>query len=98
MSGALGPWALALAGNDTVCVCFSSRRTSSAAEAGVWTRLDYRGQRLAAATVAAWTTLEMKQKKYVFYSTARENSASRSVAIQLGMSEVGWIWKVQRNS
>lgn len=104
--GRLGPWAMAIhrpsqaveedgiASLEPVCICFSARRTTKAAEAGVWTREDHRGRRLAPTVVATWASEERLQKEILFYSTSKDNIASQSVARQLGLRPLGWLWKL----
>lgn len=104
--GRLGPWAMAVrrlvpsgveAGGldvEVVSICFSARRTNRAAEAGIWTREDFRGKRLAPTVVAAWAAAERSHKDILFYSTGSDNIASQSVAHQLGLCPLAWIWKL----
>ncbi|OAA53570.1 Acyl-CoA N-acyltransferase [Cordyceps fumosorosea ARSEF 2679] len=92
-------WAVAVyeeggAVGEIVCVCHTPARNDEVAEAGIWTREDWRGRGLAARTVAAWATAHPPQTRTLFYSTARENAASQAVARTLGLEEFGYIWKL----
>jgi RimJ/RimL family protein N-acetyltransferase len=101
--GHLGPWAMAvhspdpesgIVGLEAVCICFSARRTPRAAEAGIWTREDFRGRRLAPTVAARWAAAERSHKDILFYSTSSDNIASQSVARRLGLQPLGWLWKL----
>src|SRR5215208_3104834 len=49
LSGALGPWAMAVLDGRVVSICHTpGRMTERAAECGVWTHPDYRGRGYAA--------------------------------------------------
>lgn len=92
------PWAMAIyeeeKQGEVVCLCHTPARNAQAAEAGVWTRDDWRGQGLAPRTVAAWATTHAPDTTTLFYSAARENAASQAVARKLGLREFGYIWKL----
>ncbi len=92
--GELGEWAMATHGNGPVSICFSPARNATAAEAGIWTRPDFRGRRIGPAVVAAWAGREGRTKEVLFYSTTAENAASQSVARTLGLRPLGWLWKI----
>lgn len=106
IEGRLGPWAMAVrrlgpssveaasVDAEAVCICFSARRVHRAAEAGIWTREDFRGKRLAPTVVATWAAAERSHKDILFYSTGSDNIASQSVAHRLGLCPLGWIWKL----
>ncbi|MEI5102958.1 hypothetical protein RB200_36005 [Streptomyces sp. PmtG] len=96
--GDMGEWAMAVHDNSPVSICFSPARNAIAAEAGIWTRADFRGRRIAPAVVAAWSERERRHKKVLFYSTTAANGASQSVARTLGLVPLGWIWTVPRTS
>ncbi|GAA4095258.1 GNAT family N-acetyltransferase [Actinomadura miaoliensis] len=92
INGRMGEWAMALHGREPVSICFTPASNTAAAEAGVWTRPDFRGKHLAPAVVAAWAQRERHNKEVLFYSTTSANHASRSVARTLGLTPLGWIW------
>lgn len=94
--GDMGEWAMAVHDDGPVSICFSPARSAVAAEAGIWTRADFRGRRIAPAVVAAWSQRERRNKEVLFYSTTAANRASQSVARTLGLVPLGWIWTVRR--
>jgi len=66
-------------------LCFSSRNTPIAAEAGVNTVEEFRGRGYAPAVVAAWGQAVRAEGRIPLYSTSWDNLASRSVARKLGL-------------
>ncbi|MYY09363.1 GNAT family N-acetyltransferase [Streptomyces sp. SID4919] len=92
VNGRMGEWAMAVHDREPVSICFTPASNATAAEAGVWTRPDFRGKRLAPAVVAAWSQREHRTRTVLFYSTTADNHASRSVARALGLTPLGWIW------
>jgi hypothetical protein len=54
LNGHLGPWVMARHGKRVISICHTPVSNSIAAEAGVWTHPDFRGQSHAAATTAEW--------------------------------------------
>ncbi|MEI5103864.1 GNAT family N-acetyltransferase [Streptomyces sp. PmtG] len=95
IDGRLGEWAMAVHGREPVSVCHTPAATGTAAEAGIWTRPDFRGRGLAPACVAAWSHREGQVRDVLFYSTTADNHASRAVARRLGLRPLGWIWTVR---
>jgi hypothetical protein len=98
VDGRMGEWAMAVHDEEPVSICFSPASNAVAAEAGIWTRPDFRGRRLAPAVVAAWARRERRNKDVLFYSTTAGNDASRSVARTLGLTPLGWIWTVRETA
>jgi hypothetical protein len=93
--GELGPWAMAVNDLQPVSICHTPSATPTSAEAGVWTRPDHRGAGLAAAVTVAWWKLERRRREVLFYSTGRDNLASRSVAAKLRLLPLGWLWTIK---
>jgi RimJ/RimL family protein N-acetyltransferase len=95
LDGTLGPWAIALAEDKVVSICHTPRRmTARAAECGVWTDPDFRGQGYAAAVTAAWADILRPSGRYLFYSTDAENRSSQRVAARLRLRLIGWTWRL----
>ncbi len=94
LAGELGPWAMSLADDDIASICFSSRLTDDAAEAGLRTEPAHRLQGHGAIATAAWASLVLASGRHAFYSTSADNVASQRVAASLGLREIGWIWQV----
>ncbi|WP_275461759.1 GNAT family N-acetyltransferase [Streptomyces noursei] len=95
ISGAAGSWAMAVDGAAPVSICHTPEANATAAEAGAWTRADFRGRGLAPAVVAAWARRAARHKEVLFYSTGVGNRASRSVARTLGLTPLGWLWTLR---
>ncbi|ONI75976.1 hypothetical protein BWI15_08460 [Kribbella sp. ALI-6-A] len=93
--GEIGPWAMAVNDLEPVSICHTPTSTPKSAEAGIWTRPDHRGAGLAAAATVAWWKLERRCREVIFYSTGRDNFASRSVAAKLGLLPLGWLWTIR---
>jgi RimJ/RimL family protein N-acetyltransferase len=72
-----------------VSLCFSSRLTENAAEAGVETLEAYRGRGYAPALVTAWAHVVRALGCIPLYSTSWDNLASQAVARNLGLVQYG---------
>ncbi|MGD9889754.1 MAG: GNAT family N-acetyltransferase [Dehalococcoidia bacterium] len=78
-----------------VSVCFSSRRSPRACEAGVETLAEHRGRGYATAVTAAWARAVRDEGLTPLYSTSWDNLASRGVARRLGLVQYGTDWSVR---
>ena len=94
LDGSFGPWAVATVGGQVIAICHCARLTDHAAEAGVWTDPDFRGQGHAAAVTAAWSSLLAPSGRHLFYSTSAGNRSSQRVAARLHLHPIGWMWKL----
>lgn len=94
LAGELGPWAMSVEAGRVTALCHTSRLSERAAEAGVWTHPDFRGQGRASAVTVAWAGHPELGDCVRFYSTSSDNHASRGVAVKLGLRPIGWIWKL----
>jgi GNAT superfamily N-acetyltransferase len=95
LAGTLGPWAMALAGGRVVSICHTPVvMTARAAECGVWTHPDYRGQGYAGAVTGAWAALLWPSGRALFYSTSAGNQASLRVAARLQLRPLGRFWRL----
>jgi RimJ/RimL family protein N-acetyltransferase len=92
LAGTLGPWAIALRDGRVAAVAHTPASTERAAEIGIWTHPDFRGQGLAAATTAHWA--RVASGRTLFYSTSADNLSSKRVAARLGLEQLGWLWKI----
>ena len=77
-----------------VAVCFCSRLTGRAAEAGVETMAGFRRRGYAAAAVAGWAAEMRRRGRVALYSTSWSNLASQGVARKLGMRLYGEDWSI----
>ena len=89
-----GPLTAAVVAGNAVSICYCSRLTSSAAEAGVETVEFARGQGYASAAVTAWAKAVRSQGLIPLYSTSWENLASQGVARKLRMQFYGEDWSL----
>jgi hypothetical protein len=90
----IGPLAAAIADNRGLSICFCSRITAQAAEAGVETVEAARKQGHASAAVAAWAAAVRQHGLVALYSTSWDNLASQGVARKLGMLRYGDDWSI----
>jgi hypothetical protein len=75
--------------NIVVSICCSSRQTSKAAEASVFTHKDYRGRAYGVEVTNAWAAEVQKQGRIALYSTSWDNFSSQSVARKLQLVQYG---------
>lgn len=81
-------------GDSAVSICYCARLTDQAAEAGVETVANARGQGYASAAVAAWAGVVRQRGLIPLYSTSWENVASQGVARKLGLIHYGEDWSI----
>jgi predicted GNAT family acetyltransferase len=79
------PWCAATVDGVIAALCFAARIGPRGLEAGVYTFAAFRGQGLAAAVTAAWSSLPELADKALFYSTSLDNHSSQRVAKRLGL-------------
>jgi RimJ/RimL family protein N-acetyltransferase len=96
VAGQLGPWVMAVVHDQVVSICHTPVSNPRAAEAGVWTHPDYRGQGLAPACTAEWAALMRPSGRRLFYSTSHTNRSSQRVAARLGLRHLGYLWQLSR--
>lgn len=96
LDGQLGPWVMATRSGQVISICHTPASSARAAEAGTWTRPEFRGQGHAAATTAAWAALMRPTGRVLFYSTSRTNVSSQRVAARLALRPIGWLWQLAR--
>jgi hypothetical protein len=77
-----------------VSVCFCSRRTNLAAEAGVETALEHRGRGYGSRVTAAWALAVRGSGRIPMYSTDWSNSASLALARKLGLEVYAVDWSI----
>lgn len=94
VTGTGGPITAAVVDDTAVAVCHTARITAAAAEAGVKTLLDSRGQGHATAAVVGWAAAIRQSGRLPLYSTWWENHASQGVARKLGMVFYGEDWSL----
>lgn len=81
----MGPCAVAIEDGRAVSMCFSSRWTAHAAEAGLDTLPHARRRGYAVAVVAAWANAVRQSGRMPLYSTSWENLPSQGVARRLDL-------------
>jgi hypothetical protein len=97
VDGKLGPWAMVTMGGRVVSLCHTPKAmTDDAAECGVWTDHDFRGQGHAAAVTAAWASLLQPTGRHLFYCTDAANRSSQRVAERLDLRRLGWTWHLAK--
>jgi len=96
LAGRLGAWVMAVVDRRVVSICHTPVANDRAAEAGTWTRPDFRGRGLAAACTAEWARLLRPSGRLLFYSTSRSNRSSQRVAGRLGLRQLGCLWQLRR--
>jgi hypothetical protein len=83
------PWLLPVVGvvrdGAVVSACYSSRKSASACEAGVYTEEPWRGHGFAPLVVATWRREVERIGAQPLYSTSWDNVASLAVARRLGL-------------
>ena len=97
VDGKLGPWAMATIGGRVISICHTPRKmTDDAAECGVWTDHDFRGQGHAAAVTAAWASILKPTGRHLFYSADAANRSSQRVAARLSLRLIGSTWSLAK--
>ncbi len=91
LDGLLGPWVMATHESAVISICHTPASSKRGAEAGVWTRPEFRGQGHAAAVTSAWAALMRPTGRHLFYSTSRTNVSSQRVAARLALHPLGWL-------
>jgi RimJ/RimL family protein N-acetyltransferase len=90
-----GPVTAVIEQGKAVSVCFCSRITQQAAEAGVNTLEAFRGKGYATAAVAGWAAAIQQSQRIALYSTSWENQASQSVAKKIRAVLYGEDWSIR---
>lgn len=98
--GQNGPFTSVIEHGQVVAVCSSVRQSGpaspgGAAEAGVFTLEQSRGQGYAAQVTALWANLVRAQGRLPLYSTSWENTASQAVAHRLNGQWFGEDWSIK---
>jgi RimJ/RimL family protein N-acetyltransferase len=89
-----GPVAAVVDQERAVSVCFCSRITPLAAEAGLETVPAYRGKGYAPRAVSGWAAAIQRSGRLALYSTSWDNHASQRVASKLGARLYGEDWSI----
>src|SRR5205823_3245551 len=98
LDGHLGAWVMATHRDQVISICHTPVANASAADAGVWTHPDFRGQGHAAAVTAEWADLMRPSGRMLFYCTSRTNRSSQHVAARLGLGRIGYLLQLQSMS
>jgi RimJ/RimL family protein N-acetyltransferase len=97
IEGKLGPWAMAAIGGRVISICHTPRSMADdAAECGVWTDREFRGQGHAAAVTAAWASILEPTRRHLFYGTEWGNRSSQRVAERLKLRPIGSTWSLMK--
>lgn len=83
-----------LSDGEPVSVCFCSRRSAVAAEAGLETAAAFRGRGYAPLVTAAWAAAVRASGRTPLYSTDWGNRASLAVARKLGLRIYATHWSI----
>jgi len=83
-----------IAQGSAVSVCFCSRITPHAAEAGVETLAAFCGKVAATAAAAGWAAAVQQSQRLALYSTSWQNHASQAVAKKLGAVLYAEDWSI----
>jgi hypothetical protein len=83
------PWCVAFDGEDVASMAFAARLGVRGAEIGVYTFPKYRGNGLASAVTACWSSMPSLNQRALFYSTSKSNRSSQRVASRLGLRLIG---------
>lgn len=75
--------------NMIVSLCFSSRQTSRAAEAGLFTLEGFRGRSYSVDVANAWAAEVQSQGRIALYGTSWNNFSSQAVAKKLQLIQYG---------
>lgn len=89
-----GPVAAIIQQGSAVSVCFCSRITPHAAEAGIETLAAFRGQGAATAAATGWAAAVQRSRRVALYSTSWQNHASQAVAKKLGAVLYAEDWSI----
>lgn len=88
------PMIAVLSEGEPVSVCFCSRRSEIAAEAGLETALAFRGRGYAPLVTEAWAASVRAGGRIPLYSTDWANTASLAVARKLGLRTYATNWSI----
>jgi hypothetical protein len=86
------PISAAVEQGSAVSICFCSRLSSWAAEAGVETVPAHRNQGYGSAVISGWASEIQRRGLIALYSTSWENNASQRISAKIGMSLYGENW------
>ncbi len=89
-----GPVAAVVEQGRAVSVCFCSRLTARAAEAGLETLPSHRGRGYAPQAVMGWAAAIQRSRRLALYSTSWQNHASQRVAKKVGAQLYAEDWSL----